>query len=119
MTSTFRWAVFALTLLFIVVLVCVFVKHFKYWGLNGVFLEFGSKFVCARIYPFLLPIVFLALGTAFYFFEIYQYRSFWSFGALKFDPEVNLYHTIANPTNNIILSIFQLIQIIWGTFFLK
>lgn len=96
-----------------------FSQIFPNLGLNGVFLDFASKFVGHRVYPFLLPIVFLLLGVAFYYFQILQYRSFWSFGELKFDPELDLYHKIANPTNNVLLSIFQIIQLIWGTMFLK
>lgn len=114
-----RWVVFAVALVFVLILVCTLVKYFQTWGLNGVFLDFATKFVGQRIYPFLLPIVFLLLGVAFYYFQILQYRSFWSFGELKFDPELDLYHKIANPTNNILLSIFQIIQLIWGTMFLK
>lgn len=71
------------------------------------------------MYVFILPIVFLAMGVAFYFFQILQYRSFWSFGELRFDPAVDLYHHIKNPTSNLILSFFQIIQLIWGTMFLK
>ncbi len=59
------------------------------------------------------------MGVAFYYFQALQYRSFWSFGQLRFDPEVDLYHKVINPTNHIILTIFQVIQIIWGTMFLK
>lgn len=114
-----RWVVFAIALLFVLILVCTVVKYFQTWGLNGVFLDFSTKFIGNRIYPFVLPIFFLALGVAFYYFQILQYRSFWSFGQLKFDPELDLYHKIADPTNNIVLSIFQVIQIIWGTMFLK
>jgi hypothetical protein len=118
-SSMFRWVVFAIALLFVLILVCTLAKYFQTWGLNGIYLDFATKFIGNRIYPFVLPIVFLALGAAFYFFQILQYRSFWSFGKLKFDPEIDLYHKIADPTNNTILSIFQIIQLIWGTMFLK
>jgi hypothetical protein len=114
-----RWIVFALALLFILVLLCTFARHWRTWGLNGIILAFASKFVGHRIYPLFLPIVFLGMGVAFYYFQLLQYRSFWSFGELRFDPAVDLYHKIKNPTKNYILSAFQLIQIIWGTVFLK
>lgn len=118
-SSIARWIAFAAALLLVLVVVCTFAKYFQTWGMNGIYLDFASKFLGHRIYPFVLPIVFLGMGVAFYYFQLLQYRSFWSFGQLKFDPEINLYHKIANPTSNIILSIFQVIQIIWGTMFLK
>ncbi len=114
-----RWIAFAVALLFALICICTFAKYFQTWGLNGVFLDFATRFIGSRIYPFILPIIFLAMGFAFYVFEVLQYRSFWSFGQLKFDPSVDLYHRIQNPTRNLILSIFQIIQIIWGTMFLK
>lgn len=114
-----RYIVFGLIVLFFLIMICVFAKHSRTWGLYGIFLEYASKFVCARIFPLVMPIIFLALAVAFYYFQLYQYRSFWSFGPLQFDPEVNLYHRIQYPTKNIILSVFQIIQIIWGTLFLK
>lgn len=118
-SSGFRWVVFIIALIFVLVMVCTFAKYWPAWGLNGIFLEFGTKFTRARPYTFVLPIVFLGLGVAFYFFQILQYRSFWAFGDLRFDPAVDLYHHIKNPTKNLILSFFQIIQIIWGTMFLK
>jgi hypothetical protein len=118
-SPVFRWVVFIIAILFVLVLICTFAKYWQVWGLNGVFLEFAKKFVGARPYLFVLPIVFLGLGVAFYFFEILMYRSFWSFGELRYDPAVDLYHRIKNPTNNLILTFFQIIQVIWGTMFLK
>lgn len=118
-SAVFRWVVFVIAILFLLILICTFVKYWQVWGLNGIFLDFGTKFAFARLYIFILPIVFLGLGVAFYFFQILQYRSFWSFGELKFDPAIDLYHGIKNPTNNLILTFFQIIQIIWGTMFLK
>ena len=115
----FRWVAFAVAILFVLIMVCTFAKYFSVWGLNGVFLEFGTKFICARLYLFVLPIIFLGLGVAFYFMEILMYRSFWSFGELQYDPAVDLYHRIKNPTLNFLLTFFQIIQIIWGTMFLK
>ena len=115
----FRWVVFAISILFVLILVCTFAKYFPVWGLNGIFLDFATKFIRERLYLFVLPIVFLGLGVAFYFFQLLQYRSFWSFGELRFDPSVDLYHHIKNPTKNLILTFFQIIQIIWGTMFLK
>ena len=117
--SPVKWIVFGIILLFFLIMICIFAKHFDTWGLYGIFLDFASKFVCQRIFPLIMPIVFLALGVAFYFFQLYQYRSYWSFGELKYDPEHELYHKIQYPTKNYILSAFQLIQIIWGTMFLK
>lgn len=114
-----RYTVFVIIILFFFIMVCVFFKKFKTWGLYGVFLDYSSKFVCARIFPLVIPIIFLALMVAFYFFQLYQYRSFWSFGPLRFDPEHDLYHHIKEPAKNILLSSFQIIQIIWGTVFLK
>lgn len=75
-----RWIVFAIALLFVMISICTFAKYFQTWGYHGVFLDFSTKFLGDRIYPFLLPIVFLAMGFAFYVFEVLQYRSFWSFG---------------------------------------
>lgn len=117
--SMTRWIVFGLALILVLILVCTIAKYFTTWALNGVFLDYASKFLCARLYAFVLPIVFLALGAAFYFLQLLQYKAFWSFGELRFDPSIDLYHHIKNPTKNIILSIFQIIQIIWGTMFLK
>ena len=118
-SAVFRWVVFIIAVLFVLIMVCTFVKYWAVWGLNGIFLDFGTKFACQRIYVFVLPIVFLGLGVAFYFFQILQYRSFWSFGELRFDPAVDLYHHIKDPTKNLILTFFQFIQLIWGTMFLK
>lgn len=81
-----RYIVFAFILLFFLVMICVMTKHYNTWSLNGIFLDFASKFVLNRIFPLVMPIVFLGLGVAFYFFQLYQYRSFWTFGPLKFDP---------------------------------
>lgn len=117
--ATTRYVVFGVIILFFLIMICVFAKHFSSWGLYGIFLDFASKFICARIYPLIMPVVFLGLGVAFYFFQLYQYRSYWSFGPLRFDPSVDLYHHIKEPAKNIILSAFQIIQIIWGTLFLK
>ena len=117
--SMTRYIVFALALGLVLILICTIVKYFPSWALNGIFLDYASKFLCARLYAFVLPIVFLILGAAFYFLQLLQYKAFWSFGELRFDPSVDLYHHIKNPTKNIILSIFQIIQIIWGTMFLK
>lgn len=114
-----KWLVLAVAIIFVLIMVCVLAKYCQTWGMNGIFLDEASKFAWQRLYVFLLPIVFLGLGVAFYFFQLLQYRSFWSFGELMFDPSTDIYHHIKNPTNNIILTIFQVIQIIWGTMFLK
>ena len=114
-----RWIVFAIAVIFVIIMVCTFAKYFEVWGLNGVFLDFGTQFLCSRLYLFILPVVFLALGVAFYFFQILQYRSFWSFGNLRFDPAIDLYHHVEKPTRNLILTFFQIVQIAWGTMFLK
>jgi hypothetical protein len=79
-SGIFRWVVFGIALLFLLIMICTFVRYFSVWGLNGIFLDFGTKFICARLYLLVLPIVFLGLGVAFYFMEILMYRSFWSFG---------------------------------------
>ena len=118
-SSFARWIVFGIALLFVLILVCTFAKYFQTWGMNGIYLDFAGKFLGHRIYPFVLPIIFLGMGVAFYYFQLLQYRSFWSYGQLKFDPEFDLYHKVAYPAKNIILTIFQVIQIIWGTMFLK
>lgn len=117
--SGFRWTAFGITVFLLLIMICTFAKYWQVWGLNGIFLDFGTKFACHRLYIFVLPILFLAMGVAFYFFEILQYRSFWSFGELRFDPTVDLYHHVKNPTKNLLLTFFQIIQIIWGTMFLK
>lgn len=117
--SGFRWVVFIIAVFFVLIMICTFAKYWQVWGLNGVFLDFGTKFAAHRLYVFILPIVFLAMGVAFYFFEILMYRSFWSFGELRFDPAIDLYHHVKNPTKNLLLTLFQVIQIIWGTMFLK
>jgi hypothetical protein len=75
-----RWSVFIITAVFLLIMICTFVKYFWDWGLNGVFLDFGTKFVSANPYLLVLPIIFLAMGAGFYFCEILMYRSFWSFG---------------------------------------
>ncbi len=75
-----KWLVFAIALIFVLTMVCVLAKYCSTWGLYGIFLDEATKFTWARLYTFLLPIVFLGLGVAFYFFQILQYRSFWSFG---------------------------------------
>lgn len=75
-----RWIVFAIALLFVFILICTFAKHYTTWGLNGVFLELGTRVISNSLHTFVLPIIFLAMGVAFYFFEALQYRSFWSFG---------------------------------------
>lgn len=114
-----RMIVFALTVfIFLILLITVIgnMSHLKY---NLVFLQHSTKFVCARLYTIVLPFVFILLIAAFYFFQILQYRSFWANGTLKFEPEKEIYHKIADPTKNYILSALQIIQIIWGTFFLK
>jgi hypothetical protein len=77
-----RWIVFIVATVFLLIMVCTFVGYFRFWGLNGVFLEFGTTFVGERLYLLVLPIIFLALGAGFYFCEILMYRSFWSFGEL-------------------------------------
>jgi hypothetical protein len=66
--GVFRWVVFILALVFVLILVCTLVKYYFAWGLNGVFLRLASEFVCARLYTLVLPILFLGLGVAFYFF---------------------------------------------------
>lgn len=66
--SPIRWITFGVALLFVLISICTFAKYFQTWGYNGVFLDFGTKFVGARIYPFILPIIFLAMGFAFYVF---------------------------------------------------
>jgi hypothetical protein len=77
-----RWIVFIIAVVFLLIMVCTFAKYFSMWGINGVFLEFGTKFIRERLYLLVLPIIFLALGAGFYFCEILMYRSFWSFGEL-------------------------------------
>ena len=108
-----RWGVFIIAVLFVLIMVCTFVKYWKVWGLNGIFLEYGTKFVLARLYVLVLPIVFLSLGVAFYVIEMLIYRSFWSFGELSYDPADDLYHRIKSPTLNLILTFFQIVQLIW------
>jgi predicted membrane channel-forming protein YqfA (hemolysin III family) len=117
--SETRLVVFFLTVLFLLIILCTFAKNFRSWGLNGIFLEYSTKFVCARLYVLVLPFVFLFLMAAFLFCQLLQYRSFWSNGELKFEPETELYHKVESPTSNIILSVLQVIQIYWGIVFLK
>ena len=84
--SLTRFIVFGLTILIlIIVLVSVFgnLNHLNY---NIIFLENSTKFVGARLYTLLLPFIFILLTSAFFFCQILQYRSFWSYGTLKFDP---------------------------------
>ena len=118
-SSLTRWITFAVLLILVIVLGCTLVTNFKNWGFNGIMLDFATQFMCHRLYLFVLPIVFLALSGAFYLLQLFQYRSFWSFGELSFDPSLDLYHKIKSPTRNYILSFFQVIQILWGTMFLK
>jgi hypothetical protein len=75
-----RWSVFIITAVFLLIMICTFVKYFTAWGANGIFLNFGTKFVMSNLHVLVLPIIFLALGVGFYFCEILMYRSFWSFG---------------------------------------
>lgn len=63
-----RWIVFAIAMMFILILICTFAKHYLTWGLNGVFLELGTRVVGNSLHTFILPIIFLAMGVAFYFF---------------------------------------------------
>lgn len=84
--SETRFLVFAITLILLLIIICTFIKNFKSWGLNGIFLKYATKFICARLYLLLLPILFLGLMAAFFFFQVLQYRSFWSNGELEFDP---------------------------------
>ena len=78
--SEIRMVVFALAILLLLIVGCTFAKNFKSWGLNGIFLRYASKFICARLYLLLLPVLFLGMLAAFFFFQILQYRSFWSNG---------------------------------------
>lgn len=63
--------------------------------------------------------MFLILIFAFYFFQIFQMRSYWSFGEIQFDPETDIYYGLKDTTNNVILTVLQVIQVVWGTMFLK
>ena len=53
-SAVFRWVVFIIAVLFVLIMVCTFVKYWAVWGLNGIFLDFGTKFACQRIYVFVL-----------------------------------------------------------------
>ena len=117
--SMTRMIVFVLAALIFVILIITIIGNLAHMKYNLVFLQHSTKFICARLYTFVLPFVFLLLTAAFYFLQILQYRSFWSVGPLKFDPSTDLYHKPESPVTNYILSALQIIQIIWGTFFLK
>jgi hypothetical protein len=82
--SLTRMIVFILASLIFIILLITIIGNYSHLKYNLVFLQHSTKFVCARLYTFVLPIVFIILGAAFYFFQILQYRSFWSFGNLKF-----------------------------------
>jgi hypothetical protein len=119
LASSTQFIVLGLVVIFLVILACTLVKNWSALTLNGIFLKHSAKFIGSRIYLMFLPFLFIAFGFVFYFCQVYQYRSFWSYGPLKFDPSINLYQNLDSPTSNYIISAFQILQIIWGTAFLK
>jgi hypothetical protein len=74
-----------------------------------------SKSKCCTF--FYIP-VFIAFLTGFLFMIIYEFRSFWAGGQISFDPNQSVFYefTGAGP---IVLTVFLVIQGIWGFSFLK
>lgn len=90
--SMSRMIVFIFAVVIFLILVITIIGNLSHLKYNLVFLQHSTKFVCARLYTFVLPIVFIILGAGFFFIQILQYRSFWSYGNLKFEPATDLYH---------------------------
>lgn len=115
----FKWVVFGVIVFLVILCLITFLGNWRSWGLNGVFLDYSTKFVRARLHTFMYIPLFLAFMAAFVIFQAYQYRSFWSFGKLSFNPETSIYHKFENPIFSYILSALQFVQIVWGLSFLK
>ncbi len=63
-----RFIVFGLTALILIIVLVSICGNAGSLRYNIIFLEYSSKFVCARLYTLLLPFVFILLTVAFYFF---------------------------------------------------
>jgi len=108
-----------LTLLFILILLSL-IRNRKAITLNGVFLEsaaemFRSGGKWATI--FYIPL-FIAFLTAFIMIVIYEFRSYWTGGNLEFDTTKSVFWEFNSP-GSVVLSVFLIIQTVWGLSFLK
>lgn len=107
----------ALILLFLLIIMTVF-KNRDSWRMHGIFLSHSTRIIKQRPLTILyIPIFFLML-VGFAFIVVLEFWSYWSSGTVTFDNETSLFHELEGFFP-LLISIFLIIQTIWGLSFIK
>jgi hypothetical protein len=91
-SDTIKLIAFGITVVILLIVVCTFAGNWRSWGLNGVYLDYSTKFLCNRLHTLVYIPIFIFFVAAFAILQAFEYRSFWSFGKMTFDPETSLFH---------------------------
>jgi hypothetical protein len=118
-TDTGKWVLASLLLVLFLIIALSSCKNRRALNMNGVFMESAANMLSkSKCCTFVYIPIFLALLTGFIFLLIYEFRSFWAGGQITFDPEKSLYWSF-HSAGPIVLTVFMVIQAIWGFSFLK
>jgi hypothetical protein len=118
-SDTGKWVLASLLLVLFFIIALSSCKNRRALDMNGVFLDAAAKMLrSSKWTSFLYIPLFMAFLTGFIFLIIYEFRSFWAGGNIKFDANESIFYQFNSP-GPIVLSVFLVIQAIWGFSFLK
>jgi hypothetical protein len=60
-----KYIAFGIAVLILLIVICTFAGNWRSWGLNGVYLDYSTKFLCQRLHTLVYIPIFIVFICAF------------------------------------------------------